>query len=150
MSCEKPCRQTPSVHGSVSAPVVVLDSGVIDKAITNPEFRWVLRDLIESGCVPIIPTVVLAEAITGRRQDAPVNQVINRLGTVDTTQATARRAGHLRFGVQQSAVRRIPSGIDAIVAAHAADAGSGIVFSSAGVDLRRLLTDFPRIKVETP
>ncbi len=134
----------------MSEPVVVLDSGAIEQAITNPEFRWVLRDLIEGGCVPIIPTVVLAETITGRRQDAPANQVINRLGTVDTTQATARRAGHLRFGVLRSAVRRIPSGIDAIVAAHASEAGSGVVFSTDAVDLRRLLTDYPRIKVETP
>ncbi len=134
----------------MSDPVVVLDSGAIDQAITNPEFRWVLRDLIEGGCVPINPTVVLAETITGRRQDAPVNQVINRLGTVDTTQATARRAGHLRFAAQRSAVRRIPSGIDAIVATHATDAGSGVVFSTDAVDLRRLLTDYPRIKVEAP
>jgi predicted nucleic acid-binding protein len=134
----------------VSDPVVVLDSGVIDKAIANPEFRWVLRDLIGDGWVPVIPTVVLAEAITGRREDAPVNQVVNRLGTVDTPQATARRAGHLRFGVQRSGVRRIPSGIDAIVAAHAADAGSGVVFTTDPTDLRRLLAEFPRIKVEKP
>ncbi len=51
---------------------------------------------------------------------------------------------------QRSTVRRIPSGIDAIVAAHAADAGSGVVFSTDAVDLRRLLTDYPRIKVEAP
>lgn len=134
----------------MSDPVVVLDSGVIDQAIANQEFRWVLRDLVEGGWVPIIPTVVLSEAITGRPQDAPVNQVVNRLGTVDTTRATARRAGHLRFGVQGSGVRRIPSGIDAIVAAHAADAGSGVVFSTDPSDLRRLLSEFPRIKVEKP
>jgi predicted nucleic acid-binding protein len=134
----------------VSDPVAVLDSGVIDQAITNPEFRWVLRNLIEAGWNPVIPTVVLAEVITGRRQDAPANQVVHRLGTVDTPQATARRAGHLRFGVQHSGARRIPSGIDAIVAAHAADAGAGIVFSTDPTDLRRLLSDFPRVRVEKP
>jgi len=134
----------------VSDPVVVLDSGVIDQAIANPEFRWVLRDLIAGGWTPAIPTVVLAEAITGRREDARVNQVINWLGTIDTPEATARRAGHLRFGVQRSGVRRIPSGIDAIVAAHAADIGTGVIFSTDPTDLRRLLTDFPLIKVEKP
>lgn len=134
----------------MSEPLVVLDSGVIDQAIVDPAFRWVLRDLIEGGWAPVIPTVVLAETITGRREDAPVNQIVNRLGTVDTGQATARRAGHLRFGVQRTGVRRIPSGIDAIVAAHAADAGSGVVFSTDPTDLRRLLTGFPRIKVEKP
>ncbi|HVB93204.1 MAG TPA: hypothetical protein VND67_02715 [Acidimicrobiales bacterium] len=134
----------------MSDPVVVLDSGVIDQAIANPEFRWVLRDLIAGGWTPAIPTVVLAEAITGRREDARVNQVINWLGTIDTPEATARRAGHLRFGVQRSGVRRIPSGIDAIVAAHAADIGTGVIFSTDPTDLRRLLTDFPLIKVEKP
>jgi len=134
----------------VSDPVIVLDSGVIDQAITNADFRWVLRDLIEGGWMPVIPTVVLAETITGRREDAPVNQVVNRLGTVDTAQPTARRAGHLRFRVQRSGVRRIPSGIDAIVAAHAADVGAGVVFSTDPTDLRRLLVDFPRIKIEKP
>ena len=129
---------------------MVLDSGVIDQATTNRNFRWVLRDLVERGWVPVIPTVVLAEAITGRREDAPVNQVINGLDTVDTTQATARRAGHLRFGVQRSGVRRVPSGIDAIVAAHAADAGTAVVFTTDPSDLRRLLADFPRIRVDRP
>jgi len=134
----------------VSDPVVVLDSGVIDQVVADPEFRWVLRNLVESGWVPIIPTVVLSETITGRPQDAPVNQIVKRLGTVDANQATARRAGHLRFAVERSGARRVPSGIDAIVAAHAANAGTGAVFSTDQSDLRRLLSDFPRIKVEKP
>jgi predicted nucleic acid-binding protein len=134
----------------VSQPAVVLDSGVIDQATTNKEFRWVLRELFENGWEPVIPTVVLSEAITGRPEDAPTNQVIRRLDTVDTPQATARRAGHLRFGVQRAGVRRIPSGVDAIVAAHAVDAGRAVVFTTDPTDLRRLLVDHPRIAVERP
>ena len=134
----------------MSEPTIVLDSGVIEQATTNAEFRWLLRDLIENGWVPIIPTVVLAEAITGRPEDAPVNQAVNRLDTVDTNQATARRAGHLRFIVQRSGHQRIPSGIDAMVAAHAAEAETCVVFTTDPTDLRRLLTDFPRITIEKP
>jgi predicted nucleic acid-binding protein len=134
----------------VSQPIVVLNSGVIDQAVSNKEFRWVLRELLENGWEPVIPTVVLAEAITGRPEDAPANQVIRRLDTVDTSQATARRAGHLRYGVQRTGIRRIPSGIDAIVAAHAVDAGSAVVFTTDTTDLRRLLADHPRIAVEKP
>ncbi len=134
----------------MSSPVIVLDSGVVDRAVSDPEFRWLLRELLEQGWDPVIPTVVLAEALTGRPRDAPVNQVVNRLGTVDTTQALARRAGHLRLAVARSGVRRIPSGIDAIVAAHAADAGTGVVFSSDPTDLDRLLSEFPRITVDRP
>lgn len=134
----------------MSDPTVVLDSGVIEQVTTNGEFRWLLRDLIENGWVPVIPTVVLAEAITGRPQDAPVNQAVNRLGTVDTDEATARRAGHLRFTVQRSGARRIASGIDAIVAAHAAAAERSVVFTSDPADLRRLLAGFPRIRIDKP
>jgi predicted nucleic acid-binding protein len=134
----------------VSEPAVVFDSGVIDQAATNGEFRWVLRELLENGWSPVIPTVVLAEAITGRPDDAPANQVIRRLETVDTTQATARRAGHLRFSVLRTGVGRIPSGIDAIVAAHAVDVGRAVVFTTDTTDLRRLLVDYPQIAVEKP
>jgi len=128
----------------------VLDSGVIDRATTDREFRWVLRDLLEHGWEPVIPTVTLSEAVSGRPQDAPVNQIVNRIGTVDTDQATARRAGHLRFGVERSGARRTPSGIDAIVAAHAADASEAVVFTSDPSDLRRLLVDCPWVTVERP
>ena len=134
----------------MSEPAVVFDSGVIDQAATNGEFRWVLRELLENGWSAVIPTVVLSEAITGRPDDAPANQVIRRLDTVDTSQATARRAGHLRFSVQRTGVRRIPSGIDAIVAAHAVDVGRAVVSTTATTDLRRLLVEYPRIAVEKP
>jgi len=134
----------------LSNPTVVLDSGVIDRATTDREFRWVLRDLLEHGWEPVIPTVTLSEAVSGRPQDAPVNQIVNRIGTVDTDQATARRAGHLRFGVERSGARRTPSGIDAIVAAHAADASEAVVFTSDPSDLRRLLVDCPWVTVERP
>jgi predicted nucleic acid-binding protein len=134
----------------VSEPAVVFDSGVIDQAATNGEFRRVLHELLVSGWQPVIPTVVLAEAITGRPDDAPANQVVRRLDTVDTSQATARRAGHLRSSVQRTGVRRLPSGIDAIVAAHAVDAGTAVVFTTDTIGLRRLLADYPRIAVERP
>jgi predicted nucleic acid-binding protein len=134
----------------VSQPVVVFDSGVIDQAASNREFRWVLRELLENGWEPLIPTVVLSEAITGRPADAPASQVIRRLDTVETSQTTARRAGHLRFGVQRTGARRIPSGIDAIVAAHAVEAEPAVVFTTDTADLRRLLVDHPRVAVERP
>jgi hypothetical protein len=134
----------------VSEPAVVFDSGVIDQAATNGEFRSVLLSLLEDGWSPVVPTVVLSEATTGRPDDAPANQVIRRLGTVDTSQPTARRAGHLRFSVQRTGVRRMPSGIDAIVAAHAVDAGRAVVFTTDTTELRRLLVEYPKIAVEKP
>ena len=134
----------------MSDPTIVLDSGVIEQVNANPEFRWLLRDLIENGWVPVIPTVVLAEAITGRAHDAPVNQAVKRLGTVGTTEPTARRAGRLRFAVQRSGARRVPSGIAAIVAAHASDCERSVVFTTDPTELRRLLADSPRIIIDRP
>jgi predicted nucleic acid-binding protein len=134
----------------VSDPVVVLDAGVIDLATTNGEFRWLLRDLVEHGWEPVIPTVVLSEAITGRPSDAPVNQTVNRIGTVDTDEQVARHAGKLRHRVERTGAKRLPGGIDAIVAAHAAAAGIGVVFTTGPTDLRRLLTDHPDVRVEKP
>lgn len=134
----------------MSDPVVVLDSGVVDQAVTNQEFRWVLRDLVESGWVPVIPTVVLAEATTGRPTDAPVNRAVKQIGLIDTTPLTARLAGRLRFAVKRSGAHRIPGGIDAIIAAHAAEVGAGVVFTTDPSDLRRLLADTPRVVVEKP
>ena len=134
----------------MSEPVIVLDSGAIDQVVTNKEFRAVLDDLVRSGWTPIIPTPVLAEAITGRPTDAPANQAIGRIGTTVTDEPLARHAGALRYAAARTAGRRPPSGIDAIVAVHAADAGSGVVFTRDPGDLRRLLAASPRIRVERP
>jgi predicted nucleic acid-binding protein len=117
--------------------------------MSNRESRWV-RDLIEHGWEPVIPTVRLSEAITGRPQDAPVNHRVYRLGTVDTDRATARRAGQLRFGAERSGSRRMTTGIDAIVAAHAADAREAVLFVTDPSDLRRLLADCPWVRDDKP
>lgn len=134
----------------MSDPVVVLDAGVIDRVNADHEFRWVVRDLVDQGWVPVIPTVVLAEAITGQPRDAPVNQVIKQIGLTATPESTARLAGRLRFAVERTGVRRLPSGIDAIVAAHAAVAGAGVVFTTDLSDLRRLLSGTPRVTIKKP
>lgn len=134
----------------MSEPVIVLDSGAIDQVVTNKEFRAVLDDLVRSGWTPIIPTPVLAEATTGRPADAPANQAISRIGTATTDEPLARHAGALRHTAAKTGGRRIPSGIDAIVAAHAADTGIGVVFTTDPGDLRRLLAAHPRIRVEQP
>ena len=134
----------------MTEPVIVLDAGAVEQVVTNKQFRSVLDDLLRAGWTPVIPTVVLAEAITGRPADAPTNQAISRIGTVTTDETTARRAGSLRHTALRLPGRRTPSGIDAIVAAHATEADSGVVFTTDPVDLRRLLADQPRIRVDRP
>jgi predicted nucleic acid-binding protein len=132
----------------VSDQRVVLDSGVVGLASSDQEFRLVLRDLVRSGWSPVIPTVVLSEAISGRATDAPVNHALKRIGTTDTTEATARRAGRLRSEVERGGGRRVPSGIDSMVAAHALEADRAVVFTTDPRDLSRLLADHPSVLVE--
>lgn len=134
----------------MTEPVVVFDSGVIDQIVANKDFRALVDNLVRSGWAPIIPTPVLAEAITGSATDAPANQAIGRIGTTVTDEPLARQAGALRYAATRAGGRRVPSAIDAIVAAHAADAGAGVVFTTDPSDLRRLLTSNPRVRVETP
>ncbi len=98
----------------------------------------------------MIPWVVLSEAISGRPTDASVNQIVRRLGTADTSAPTARHAGHLRASAHEAGARRIPSGIDAIVAAHASEARAAVVFTTDPRDLRRLLANHPHVAVERP
>jgi len=134
----------------MSEPVIVLDSGAVDQVVTNKEFRAVLDDLVRTGWTPVIPTPVLAEAITGRATDAPANQAIGRIGTTVTDERLARSAGALRHAAARTAGRHPPSGIDAIVAAHAAEAGAGVVFTTDPGDLKRLLAGSPLVRVERP
>lgn len=134
----------------MNRPTIVLDSGVLDRATTDRDFRLLLRDLVERDWDVCVPTVVLAESLSGLPTDAPANQALARFGTEDTAPPTARLAGRLRGAVIRAGGRRTPSGIDAIVAAHAVEAGAGVVFTTDPADLRRLLVDLPRIVVERP
>ena len=134
----------------MTGPVIVLDAGVLDRASVNKEFRWVLRNLVDRGWDPVIPTVVLAEAITKGPIDVTVNQCIARLGTVQTTEPTARLAGHLRFATRRTRGRARLSGIDAVVAAHAAQAPRAVVFTTDPSDLRLLLDGQPHVAVDSP
>lgn len=134
----------------MSEPVVVFDSGAIEHVVTNRELRAMLVGLLGSGWTAVIPTPVLAEAATGTPDDSPANQAIRRVGTTPTDESVARRAGALRHAARRGAGRRAPSAIDAIVAAHATEAGAGVVITTDPDDLRRLLADHPRIGVERP
>lgn len=134
----------------MSAPRIIFDSGVIDQIVTNNAFRRVVNELLQAGWLPTVPTPVLAEAITGTRTDASANQALARIGTTTTGEGVARLAGALRYQTTRVASRRVPSAIDAIVAAHAVDAGNAVVFTTDPSDLRRLLADHSAIRVERP
>ena len=125
---------------------IVLDTGALDRVTTDRTIRRAVDRLLQAGWSAHVPTVVLAEAITGRATDARVNQTLRRTGTTLTTAPTARLAGRLRGNVARAG-RESPSGIDALVAAHAAEATRAVVFTTDPSDLRALLTDHTRAVV---
>ena len=129
--------------------VVVFDTGALQSKAGKVAQNGLLL-LLEEGWLPLVPTVVLAEALTGTARDAPVEQFVNQSGTVDTTEDVARTAGRLRHRVARAGAKRLPSGIDALVAAHAIDVGAGVVLTTDVDDLSRLLVDHPRVAVRNP
>ena len=85
---------------------------------------------------PIVPTVVLAEALTGdHRRDYHENRLLHTCDIQPVDETVARAAAGLR---SQPKLRRAPSAPDAIVVATADRAGGATVLSSDSNDLRAL------------
>ncbi|HZQ84123.1 MAG TPA: hypothetical protein VFA83_04760 [Acidimicrobiales bacterium] len=85
---------------------------------------------------PIVPTVVLTEALTGdHRRDYGENRVLRTCDVQPVDEMLARAAASLRARVRG---RRAPSAVDAIVVAMADRAGGATVLSSDVGDLRVL------------
>lgn len=126
---------------------ILIDSGALDQIVGDTRTRAIYDELRSRGFLPEIPTVVLAEGITGTRRDASINQVIRALGTRNTDERTAHRAGNLRHQVDVGPKRRRPSGIDAIVAAHAASFDSSIILTTDPRDLGKLADYLPNVTI---
>jgi hypothetical protein len=128
--------------------LVVFDSGAVESVESSKILRGILRRLVEGGADVVIPTVVLAEAVTGRATDAVVNRVVARFGTVVTPEAIALRAGALRHRLPK-ARRAKTSAVDAIVAAHAVlGAASTVLLTTDVADLTALVSAHGHVRVE--
>jgi predicted nucleic acid-binding protein len=135
----------PKVH----APRCVLDSGGLSALVGGSQrAREWLRWVIEHDGAICVPTPVLVESTTGDgARDAEVNRilgVLERAATVlqSTDEATARRAGRLRY------LAKTDDGIDALVAAAAVGDGSpAVVLTSDPGDLDRLLRNDRQVNV---
>jgi len=97
--------------------VLVLDSGGVSRlARRRPDAAALIAAFKAEGLwPPVVPSVVLAESITGRqRNDANINRFLKTCDIVeDLPQHLARRAGALRTLARQG------SAVDAIVVAIA-------------------------------
>ena len=136
-------REVPLPKGAVGT--VVFDTGALDKVAEGDEVaRAVWRRLVGAGWHSLLPSVVLAETITGRPRDARIDRVIGSIGApANPDEGIARRAGALRFRAEHAA----PSGIDALVAAHAAHSTPSVVLTGDPDDLSALLTNIAQARV---
>lgn len=130
-------------------PRCVLDSGGLSALVgISLRARTWLRWIVEHDGTVEVPTVVLVETTTADGgRDAEINRVLRVLSQsaaalVSADEATARRAGQLRFRAGTD------DGIDALVAATAVRDGSPCVLltSDAG-DLKRLLVGANQVAV---
>lgn len=87
-----------------------------------------------------IPVAVLAEIMRGGPRDAPIHRVRNAVDVFPTEEPTARLAGALLGRTAGT------NTVDALVAAEAVTAGADVLTSDAG-DLRRLLAEYPAVRV---
>lgn len=114
---------------------LVLDAGGVSAiAAGSGTARAVLARARRDGWLVVIPAPVLAEVHTGRRDHARVDRVVKAVDVVlETTSATARRAGVLRAG---SGVLDV---VDAIVVAEAEVGRPAVILTSDPRDIARLI-----------
>jgi predicted nucleic acid-binding protein len=113
---------------------VILDSHGVTSLAAD---RARLAELRNRGeWPPLVPTVVLAEALSGDpRCDYHENRLLRTCELRAVDEALAREAAALRAQVR---TRRTPSAVDAVVVAVADQVGGGTVLSSDPSDLRAL------------
>jgi predicted nucleic acid-binding protein len=94
--------------------------------------------------VPVeIPAVVVAETVRGGPRDAPVNRILNWVGSIPGAQeAHARAAGSLLGATRSTAT------VDALVVAHAVVAGGAQILTGDRQDLERLAARHPEVWIQ--
>lgn len=123
---------------------LILDSGaVIGLARGDQKARAFLARALEMDASIEIPVVVVAETIRGGPRDAPIHRILKVVGTVpEMRSAHGRTAGRL-LGAARSA-----STIDALVVAHAVEAGGGQILTGDPEDLAPLATPHPEVWIQ--
>jgi predicted nucleic acid-binding protein len=124
--------------------VLLLDSGAISAMATgDPVARAVVARARREGRRVAIPAAVLAEVVTGRASDAPIDRVIKAVDeTIELSATRARQAGVLRDKAHHTRARdrdeRPPSVVDATLVAEAVAAGAAVILTSDLEDMERL------------
>jgi predicted nucleic acid-binding protein len=123
---------------------LILDSGaVIALSRGDQRARALVARALELDALVEIPVVVVAETVRGGARDAPVNRVLKAVGFVpDAREVHGRRAGELLAAAQSTAT------VDALVVAHAVEAGGARILTGDRQDLERLAADHPEVWIQ--
>jgi predicted nucleic acid-binding protein len=124
---------------------LILDSGaVIALARGDGRARAFLARALELQTPVEIPVVVLAETVRGGPRDAPLHRVLKAVGAVPEA-----REVHGRIAGQLLAAARSSDTVDALVLAHAVEAGGAHVLTGDREDLERLAAPHPEVWIHT-
>ena len=123
---------------------LILDSGaVIALSRGDHKVRSFLARALEARAQIEIPVVVVAETLRGGPRDAPVQRILKTIGSVpEAREVHGRTAGRL-LGAARSA-----STVDALVVAHAVEAGGAHILTGDRDDLERLTASHPEVWIQ--
>lgn len=135
----------------ISPPrTIVLDSEGLSRAASqDPGVHAFLTAAVRLGGRVLVPTVALAEVVTGKSSDARTWHVVNRLVVEDLTRDVAGQAGALRERAETVRAKKKDLTVDAIVAAVARHHAPSLVLTGDVRDLT-LLCDGADVAVHHP
>ena len=122
---------------------LILDSGaVIALARRDQRALAFLARALELNVLVEIPVVVVAEVVRGGPRDAPVNRILKAVGSVPAAREVHGRVAGGLLGTARSAAT-----VDALVVAHAVEAGGAHVLTGDREDLARLAASHPEVRL---
>jgi predicted nucleic acid-binding protein len=115
---------------------VVLDAEALSRlAAGDPAARDFLAAARVEDAEVVVPSVVLAELMTGGRRDAALWHVMRRLPAIDLTAKLAARAGALRQNAAGARAKKRDLAVDAMVVAVAESVQPATVLTGDPGDL---------------
>ncbi len=125
---------------------LILDAGaVIALARGDQRARAYMARALELNVRVEIPVVVVAETVRGGPRDAAVNRVLKAIGTVPAAREVhGRIAGALLARARSRST--VPT-VNALVVAHAVEAGGAHVLTGDRQDLAALAASHPEVRI---
>lgn len=124
--------------------LLILDSGaVIALARGDHKVRAFLARALKARAPIEIPVVVVAETIRGGPRDAPFHRILKTVGSVPEAREVHGRIAGMLLGTARSA-----STVDALVVAHAVQAGGAHILTGDREDLKRLAEPHPEVWIQ--